>query len=103
MYNVILNMYNDVKSCINYNNCKSDYFSCDMGVRQAEKLFVLLYASDTVIIAESRTDLQNQFNIFAEYCQKWKLEVNVEKTKNFTAFYTLNGSEIEIVSEFNYR
>ena len=34
MYNVILNMYNDVKSCINYNNCKSAYFSCDMGVRQ---------------------------------------------------------------------
>ena len=33
MYNVILNMYNDVKSCINY-NCKSAYFSCDMGVRQ---------------------------------------------------------------------
>ena len=22
MYIVILNMYNDVKSCINYNNCK---------------------------------------------------------------------------------
>jgi hypothetical protein len=27
-------MYNDVKSCINYNNCKSAYFSCDIGVRQ---------------------------------------------------------------------
>jgi hypothetical protein len=38
MYNVILNMYNDVKSCINYNNCKSAYFSCDIGVRQGEIL-----------------------------------------------------------------
>ena len=120
MYNVILNMYNDVKSCINYNNCKSDYFSCDMGVRQGEnlcpflfalflndlqsflgkenlpgiktisekneenlKLFVLLYADDTVIMAESREDLQARLNIFGEYCQKWKLKVNVEKTKIF--------------------
>jgi hypothetical protein len=38
MYNVILNMYNDVKSCINYNNCKSAYFSCDIGVRQGENM-----------------------------------------------------------------
>jgi hypothetical protein len=44
MYNVILNMYNDVKSCINYNNCKSDYFSCDMGVRQGENLCPFLFA-----------------------------------------------------------
>ena len=32
MYNVILNMYNDVKSCINYTNCKSAYFSCDIDI-----------------------------------------------------------------------
>jgi hypothetical protein len=44
MYNVILNMYNDVKSCINYNNCKSAYFSCDMGVRQSENLSPFLFA-----------------------------------------------------------
>ena len=44
MYNVILNMYNDVKSCINYNNCKSAYFSCDIGVRQGEYLFPFLFA-----------------------------------------------------------
>jgi hypothetical protein len=37
MYNVILNMYNAVESCISYNNCKSDYLSGDMGVRQGEK------------------------------------------------------------------
>ena len=44
MYNVILNMYNDVKSCINYNNCKSAYFSCDIGVRQGENLSTFLFA-----------------------------------------------------------
>lgn len=38
MYTIILNMYTDVKSCITYNYCKSDYFNCDMGVRQGENL-----------------------------------------------------------------
>jgi hypothetical protein len=32
-------------------------------------------------MAESREDLQAQLNVFGEYCQKWKLKVNVEKTK----------------------
>ena len=38
MYTIILNMYKDVKSCITYNYCKSDYFNCDMGVRQGETI-----------------------------------------------------------------
>jgi hypothetical protein len=33
------------------------------------KLFVLLYADDTVIVAESREDLQAQLNVFGEYCK----------------------------------
>jgi hypothetical protein len=47
------------------------------------KPFVLLYADDTVIVVESREDLQAQLNVFGEYCKKWKLKVNVEKTKIF--------------------
>ena len=75
------------------------------------KLFVLLYADDTVIMAESREDLQAQLNVFGEYCKKWKLKVNAEKTKIFIfsrgrplvdIHFSLNGSEIEIVNEFNY-
>ena len=34
------------------------------------KLFVLLYADDTVIMAESHEDLQAQLNVFGEYCKK---------------------------------
>jgi hypothetical protein len=33
----------------------------------------------TVIMAESRADLQAQLKDFREYCQKRKLKVNVEK------------------------
>ena len=34
MYNVIINMYDSIKSCISYNNCISEYFDCTNGVRQ---------------------------------------------------------------------
>ena len=31
-------MYDNIKSCIVYNNCKSDFFRCENGVRQGENL-----------------------------------------------------------------
>jgi hypothetical protein len=45
------------------------------------KLFLLLYADDTVIFDESAEDLQTAFNIFEEYSSEWKLSINVSKTK----------------------
>ena len=44
-------------------------------------MFVLLYADDTIILADSANDLQNCLTVFEEYCKRWKLFVNVEKTK----------------------
>jgi hypothetical protein len=38
MYDVIFNMYCNIKSCIVLNKCKSDYFACDNGVRNEENL-----------------------------------------------------------------
>ena len=45
------------------------------------KLFVLLYADDTVILAESSDDLQIALDMYASYCRQWKLEINNDKTK----------------------
>ena len=33
------------------------------------KLFVLLYADDTVIMSESKEDMQNQLNVFNDFCK----------------------------------
>ena len=44
------------------------------------KLLVLLYADDTVLMAENAIDLQQQLNVFTEYCKTWKLKVNVNKS-----------------------
>ena len=45
------------------------------------KLYLLLYADDTVILAESQELLQAALNSMYLFCQKWKLEVNPAKTK----------------------
>ena len=44
------------------------------------KLFVLLYADDTVLLAETADDL-HQLYCFELYCETWKLKVNAAKTK----------------------
>ena len=44
-------------------------------------LFVLLYADDTIILAESPVELQKALDGMNEYCQLNKLTVNVSKTK----------------------
>ena len=48
------------------------------------KLHLLLYADDTVILAEIPNDLQLSLNSMAEYCKGWKLSINVTKTQVMT-------------------
>ena len=39
------------------------------------KIFVMLYADHTILLAESAEDLQVQLNAFGEYCDNWKIMV----------------------------
>jgi hypothetical protein len=75
------------------------------------KLFVLLYADDTVIMSESKEDMLNQLNGFNDFCKKWKLKVNAEKSKvlvfsndrlpaNFK--FTYKNRDLEIVPKLFY-
>lgn len=76
------------------------------------KLFILLYADDIVILSETAEGLQNGFDILVEYCERWKLKVNVEKTKVMVfrkagmlprnLSFKYNGQLIEIVKSFKY-
>ena len=40
----------------------------------------LLYADDLAILAETREDLQVGLDILYDYCNRWKLVINTEKT-----------------------
>ena len=46
------------------------------------KLYILLYADDTVILAENPNDLQASLNDMEKYCDTFDLHINVNKTKN---------------------
>jgi len=45
------------------------------------KMFIILYADGIVLFADNAEDLQHDLNVLHEYCQKWKLTVNIMKTK----------------------
>ena len=46
-------------------------------------LCILFYADDIVLMSEYASDLQKSLDVFAEYCDLWKLRVNIAKTKVF--------------------
>ena len=50
------------------------------------KIFTLLYADDTIVLAESDSELQNALNAVREYCEMWQLTVNTEKKKTRLSF-----------------
>ena len=45
------------------------------------KLYLLFYADDIVIFSNTSEGLQNGLGILSDYCIKWKLTVNIDKTK----------------------
>ena len=122
-YRLIKNMYNNIKSSVMVNGEVSNYFACNIGLRQSEnlspflfsiylndlesfffrhdntsgiecessefeqtvtiylKLFILLYADDTIIISESKEGLQLALNAYIEYSNESRLTTNVDKSK----------------------
>ena len=76
------------------------------------KLFAMLYADDTILFAETPDELQDVLNCFYEYCQTWRLKVNVKKTKIMifgryrtvqnNLYFTYNDTHIEIVDNYKY-
>ena len=126
LFDIIANMYEKAKSSVELTAEKqSDFFTCNIGVRQGEnlspllfsiylhdvksfisqkcnglkgienlqkehhheeivtifKLYIPLYADDTVILAENPNDLQASLDEMKKYCATIDLHINVNKTK----------------------
>jgi hypothetical protein len=148
-FQVVRNMYSNIKSCISRDNVKSTFFISNCGVRQGENLspllfslflndlesfliskghygieltdiedeldtflriLILLYADDTILISEDPVKLQNCLNDFVEYCNNWKLKINISKTKaiifgsrnNNNYSFKIGDEQIEIVDSYKY-
>jgi hypothetical protein len=156
IFNVVVNLYEQAKSCLAVNGCVSDYFPCSIGVRQGEnlspllfaiflndlemflsrayngaaygsrtisealetedtvtyfKLFILLYADDTILLADSPEELQKALDSMYQYCITYKLEVNKSKTKivvfsrgkiRKVPLFKYGGDVLEVVEDYTY-
>ena len=51
---------------------------CKLGNKEISHL---LYADDLILFSESRQGLQCSLNKLSEYCLKWKLKINLDKSK----------------------
>ena len=75
------------------------------------KIFCLLYADDTLVLAENDVQLQKALDGLHEYCNRWSLKVNTDKTKiiifsrgKITRFKSFNFGEekIDVVEDYVY-
>ena len=153
---VIYNLYLNAKSCVKKGQNISDFFRCNVGVRQGDnlspllfamyindfesyikkeynglpfinaeinrvlgddmlhlflQLYTLLYADDTIVLAESPSQLQCALNSVKDYCEANFLKINLTKTKiiifsrgkirNFPEFFYGN-EKVEIVDDYIY-
>ena len=111
MFSIYLNdLHNFISNSGIVNGVNINQSELDNNALTFLKLFIILYADDTVLMSESANDLQNSLNKYQEYCDTWKLTVNTSKS-NILIFskgrlgnynFTYQGQALEIVNEYKY-
>ena len=96
---------NDIENTLKTNK----FEGINMGLT---RMLILLYADDAVIMSDSRDNLQQGLTILNEYCTKWKITLNTDKTKivvfrksgklSVKDKWYYVGKELEVVKHFIY-
>ena len=96
------------------NDLATDIKNSGRGIHINDDLQIklLMYADDLAIVSESEEDLQSMVNSLYDWCKKWRMRVNVSKTKivHFrtksqpcTSYEFICGNEaIEIIDKYKY-
>ena len=104
IFNIIKNMYDDIKSCISYNGETSAFSACKNGLRQGENLSPLLF-SIFLNDLESHLSDQDRFglNFLDETLQSY-LKIMVLLYADDTVLFAENENELQdLLNEFqNY-
>jgi hypothetical protein len=113
LYPVLFSLFlNDLEEFLLDSDCRP--LNIDIGLDSDLsgfiRLLILLYADDTVMFADSRKGLQVALDKFHSYCEKWKLNVNAQKTKivvfngrkNHRDKFTFGKISVETVDYFKY-
>ena len=84
---------------------------CESPTLNVDTVPCLLYADDLIILSQSAQGLQTGQKKLQDYCNTWKLNLNILKTKNIimqkggkihkTDFY-FNENCIDIVNSYRY-
>ena len=141
-YTVLKKLNHDTLSCVRLQNKFTDWFQVNAGVRQGDtlsptlfSLFIndlakslkelnlgvhlndlqitlLFYADDLVLFASNEQALQEQLNVLFQWCRKWKMIVNENKTKivhfrpknqNVTNYqFMFHNKSLEVIHEYRY-
>ena len=100
---------NDLENFLSQNGC--DYISVKDHTHMQEflKLFVLLYADDTVLLASNIRKFRQILKEYENYCALWNIEINFNKSKVMifgnqrkNIHFTMNNIELEIVKNYHY-
>ncbi len=77
-----------------------------------EKVCLLLYADDLCLIADNERDFQAMLNVLSDWCGKWRMTANVDKTTvvhfrplsilRMDTRFTCSNSDIHIVDRYKY-
>ena len=142
MHTAIKSLYAAPTACVKLNTMRTDWFPIASGVKQGDSLSptlfsmylndlavdikslncgidingynvtILLYADDIVLLAPDETSLQKQLDQVHQWCRKWRMVVNEDKTKVIhfrplrkpvTRFSFMYGnSGLEIVQSYKY-
>lgn len=100
----LFNIYiNDLGSCLN---------GCDPVLLGDTPLNHLLFADDLLLMSESSSGLQECLGKLEQFCHKWKLEVNLNKTKIMifskgrrkyeNYYFSYRDAHLEIVDQYKY-
>jgi hypothetical protein len=141
-YQVIKCIYDSTLASIRINRNYTNWFNINFGVRQGDALSTtlfaiyindlakeindlncgigindsavscLFYADDIVLISDSAANLQKQIQCVYNWCNNWKMSINVEKTKvvhfrpkrkSMSTFdFKIGNSDIEIAKHYKY-
>ena len=142
MYSMIKKIYSNSKCCINLRGHFTDWFPINYGVMQGDilsptifnmyinnlvvevdrlnkgvpigdrKVGILAYADDIVLIAENENDLQSMLSQICDWCRRWHMAINCNKTKILhfrnkrnikTKFnFQIGENAIEIENKYKY-
>ena len=142
LFNILSTIYNSSNSQIRINGLLTDSFSVTSGVKQGDNMSpvlfsmylndlavgikslncgvnldgvnvsILLYADDIVLISNDEKSLQKMLDFTNEWCKKWRMAINVDKTqivhfrrtdRDKTQFnFTFGINELKIVNHYKY-